>query len=75
MTKPPLPEAGSSTATDVLSRSDDDLKLPLNTLLAWVVLSQVPSVWFWPGALLIVAASSFVYWSESNGRRATLAAA
>ena len=53
----------------------DDLKLPLNTLLAWVVLSQVPSVWFWPGALLIVAASSFVYWSESNGRRATLAAA
>ncbi|WP_417579707.1 DMT family transporter [Pelagibacterium sp.] len=46
----------------------DDLKLPLNTLLGWVVLSQVPSVWFWPGALLILGASSFILWSE---RRAT----
>lgn len=53
----------------------DDLKLPLNTLLAWVVLSQVPSLWFWPGAILIVAASSFVYWSESGRRQRPLAAA
>jgi drug/metabolite transporter (DMT)-like permease len=42
----------------------DDLKLPLNTLLGWVVLSQVPAIWFWPGALLIVGASSFILWSE-----------
>ena len=42
----------------------DDLKLPLNTLLGWVVLSQVPAVWFWPGALLILGASSFILWSE-----------
>ena len=53
----------------------DDLKLPINTLLAWIVLSQVPSLWFWPGALLIVLASSFVYWSESNERRRRLRAA
>ncbi|AEQ50334.1 DMT family transporter [Pelagibacterium halotolerans] len=46
----------------------DDLKLPLNTLLGWVVLSQVPAIWFWPGALLILGASSFILWSE---RRAT----
>lgn len=38
----------------------DDLKLPLNTLLGWVVLSQVPSALFWPGALLIVGASLYI---------------
>lgn len=38
----------------------DDLKLPLNVLLSWAVLSQVPSVWFWPGAALIVGASLYI---------------
>jgi drug/metabolite transporter (DMT)-like permease len=52
----------------------DDLKLPLNTLLGWIVLSQVPSLWFWPGAALIVAASSFLFWTESGRRRALAAA-
>jgi drug/metabolite transporter (DMT)-like permease len=52
----------------------DDLKLPLNTLLAWVVLSQVPSNWFWPGAALIVGASLFVMQQEGQRRR-TLATA
>jgi drug/metabolite transporter (DMT)-like permease len=47
----------------------DDLKLPLNTLLGWIVLSQVPSIWFWPGALLIVLASSFIFWSEAEKRK------
>ncbi len=47
----------------------DDLKLPLNVLLGWIVLSQVPSLWFWPGAVLIIAASSFVYWSEAEKRK------
>lgn len=44
----------------------DDLKLPLNTLLGWIVLSQVPAIWFWPGAALILAASSFILWSEQR---------
>lgn len=47
----------------------DDLKLPLNTLLGWIVLSQVPAIWFWPGAILILAASSFILWSESSSRQ------
>ena len=47
----------------------DDLKLPINTLLGWIVLSQVPAIWFWPGALLILAASSFILWSESQRRQ------
>ena len=47
----------------------DDLKLPLNVLLGWIVLSQIPSLWFWPGAALIIAASSFVYWNESAKRK------
>jgi drug/metabolite transporter (DMT)-like permease len=48
----------------------DDLKLPLNTLLGWVVLSQAPAPWFWPGALLILGASTFILWTESERRRA-----
>lgn len=44
----------------------DDLKLPLNTLLAWVVLSQVPSTLFWPGALLIVGASLYIGFVENR---------
>ena len=43
-----------------------DLKVPLSGLIGWVALSQVPSVWFWPGAALIVGASAFIYWVESR---------
>ena len=51
-----------------------DLKVPLGALVGWIVLGQEPSIWFWPGAALIVAASAFLYWVES-GRNRTLAAA
>lgn len=47
----------------------DDLKLPLNVLLAWVVLTQVPSPWFWPGAVLIVGASLYIFNQESRKPR------
>ncbi len=46
----------------------DDLKLPINTLLAWVVLSQVPSAWFWPGAILIAGASMTIAIAEARKR-------
>jgi drug/metabolite transporter (DMT)-like permease len=49
-----------------------DSKVPLSGLLGWVLLGQVPSIWFWPGAALIVAASVFIYWVESRGNRTTL---
>lgn len=52
-----------------------DSKVPLSGLLGWVILGQVPSVWFWPGAALIVAASAFIYWVEARGRNGALAAA
>lgn len=48
-----------------------DMKVPLSGLLGWVILGQVPSIWFWPGAALIVAASTFLYWVEGS-RRQTL---
>jgi drug/metabolite transporter (DMT)-like permease len=51
-----------------------DLKVPLSGLLGWIVLSQVPSAWFWPGAALILAASTIIFWVES-GRRQTLSMA
>lgn len=38
----------------------DDLKLPLNILLGWLVFGFAPNVGFWPGAALIVAASLFL---------------
>ena len=47
-----------------------DLKVPLSGLLGWIFLSQVPSVLFWPGTLLILGASIFILWSESHKRPA-----
>ncbi len=47
----------------------DDLKLPLNLLLGWAVLAQVPSLWFWPGAALILGASLFLMSEEAQKRR------
>lgn len=44
----------------------DDLKLPLNLLVGWLVLSQVPDLWFWPGAALIVAASIYIATQENK---------
>jgi len=52
-----------------------DSKVPLSGLLGWIALGQVPSVWFWPGAALIVAASVLIYWVEARGRNVTLATA
>ena len=52
-----------------------DSKVSLSGLLGWVILGQVPSVWFWPGAALIVAASVFIYWVEGRGRTSGLATA
>ena len=46
-----------------------DLKVPLSGLLGWIALGQVPSIWFWPGALLILAASIFILWTEADKRR------
>lgn len=46
-----------------------DLKVPLSALVGWVALGQVPSVWFWPGACLIVLASCFLYLVETQERR------
>lgn len=43
-----------------------DLKVPLSGLAGWIALGQVPSVWFWPGAVLIILASSFIFWVEGR---------
>ncbi len=51
-----------------------DSKVPLGGLLGWVLLGQVPSVWFWPGAALIVGASAFIYWVEARDRQTLVAA-
>jgi len=52
-----------------------DLKVALGGIVGWIALGQVPSVWFWPGAALIIGASVFIYWAESGKRTPTLAAA
>ncbi len=49
-----------------------DLKVPLSGLVGWVALGQVPSIWFWPGAALIVGASVFIYWIENREEPASL---
>ena len=43
----------------------DDLKLPLNILLGWLVFGFAPTLGFWPGAALIVAASLYLMRRES----------
>jgi drug/metabolite transporter (DMT)-like permease len=48
----------------------DDLKLPFNTLAGWLVLGQVPALLFWPGAVLILAASLFILQRETRARTA-----
>jgi len=52
-----------------------DLKVPLSGLVGWIALGQVPSAWFWPGAALIVLASSFIFWVENRERPRGLATA
>ncbi len=52
-----------------------DVKVFLGGLIGWIALGQVPSIWFWPGALMIVAASAFIFWAEKNQPPARLAAA
>lgn len=43
-----------------------DLKIPLGGLVGWLALGQVPSIWFWPGTALIIGASIYIFWVESN---------
>lgn len=52
-----------------------DLKVTLSAVLGWIVLGQVPSVWFWPGAALIIAASVFIFYVEAGNPPKRLAAA
>lgn len=52
-----------------------DLKVPMTAILGWVILGQVPSVAFWLGAALIIAASVIIYWSERDARARTPALA
>ncbi|MGN6100955.1 MAG: DMT family transporter [Devosia sp.] len=49
-----------------------DLKLPLSAVLGWVLLSQVPTIWFWPGAALIICASAFILQREARASTAKL---
>jgi hypothetical protein len=50
-------------------------KLPLNTLPGWIVLSQVPAPWFWPGMLLILGVSARLLWAEADSARPRSSAA
>ena len=52
-----------------------DLKLPFSAVLGWVLLSQVPTPWFWVGTALILGASLFIFYVETGGRRTTPIAA
>jgi drug/metabolite transporter (DMT)-like permease len=53
-----------------------DLKVPLTAVIGFIVLSQIPTVWFWPGSALIIGASLLIYLAEAGNRRGgTLAAA
>ena len=48
----------------------EDLNLPIVTLLGWVVLSQRPAPWFWPGTALMLGASSWLLRTEGDDQPA-----
>lgn len=52
-----------------------DLKVPLGGVLGWIALGQVPSVWFWPGAALVLAGSLLIFWAEGRQSRPALSMA
>lgn len=52
-----------------------DLKVPLGAIVGWIALGQVPSIWFWPGAALIILASLFLYVVEGRDRPSNFATA
>lgn len=58
--------AAYSVADAVYLQPFDDLKLPLNVILGWVVFAATPSINFWPGALLIVSASLYLMRQDSG---------
>ena len=43
-----------------------DLKVPLGGLVGWIALGQVPSIWFWPGAALVIGGSLLIFWAEAQ---------
>ena len=58
-----------SAADAIFLQPFDDLKLPINVLCGWILLSQVPTLWFWPGAALILSASLFLLRQEQATTR------
>ncbi|MET3925750.1 EamA family transporter [Devosia sp. 2618] len=46
-----------------------DLKVALGGLMGWIFLGQLPGVLFWPGTLLIIGASVFLFWVEADKRQ------
>jgi len=47
----------------------DNVKLPLNVLLGWMIFGWVPPGRLWLGAAIIIAAVAFITHWESSGRR------
>lgn len=51
----------------------DDLKLFSNILVSWLVLSFAPDMTYWPGIILVFAASAYLLWSERESTKPVLA--
>ncbi|QYZ70185.1 DMT family transporter [Neotabrizicola shimadae] len=52
----------------------DDLKLLSNILVGWLIFGYLPEGTLWLGVAMILAASSWLLWSEREGRSPGLAA-
>jgi drug/metabolite transporter (DMT)-like permease len=48
----------------------EDLKLPLNIILGWIVFGFAPDAAFWPGAVMIVLGSIYIMGREGRVTRA-----
>jgi len=64
-----LQVAAYSVADIVFLQPFDDLRLPINVILGWLVFAAEPGYTFWPGAVLIAGASLFLIRHDSGVAR------
>ncbi len=61
--------AAYAVADAVYLQPFDDLKLPINVILGWIVFGSAPAANFWPGAALIVGASLYLMRRDAGQTR------
>ena len=75
--EPPLATLGHQAMTRAFVATDTSVvmsfdygRLPFVALIAWLVFGEVPDLWTWVGAAVIVGASAYIAHREAANARA-----